>query len=527
MSMNKKISFKKEARKHLMEGVESVALTVQVTLGPKGRNVVLENYRNSGFINVTKDGVSVAEQIFLKDGQRNLGAQLMKQAASKTMEIAGDGTTTSTVLAYSLVKKGVEHIDNGSNPVEYSKGMKAACDEVTKQLAEMAQVIKAEDEEILSTATISANNDKDLGALVAEAINKVGVDGVVKIEPSGRLDSFVETIAGMQSPSGFDKPYYVNSAKNTFEYGDCYVLITDRIISSVADVIPVIQASITAGRGLVIIASDVYGEAEGTIVTNIQNNNIKCCVVKAPSYDNNQRNLLQDIATATGGQVYFKDDGKTLSAPFNPNNLGTCSKVIIDKNESVFVGGGGAKKLIEERVEQIKKLVELREDFAEERLARFIGSVAVIKLGAATDVELGERKDRVDDAIHATKAALKEGIVSGGGTAYAKIAKKALSEGLPTKNKDWDLGYESVIRSITDPLRFIIENSGGNADDIIEQISFENGDTGYDAKAEEMCNMKERGIIDPVKVNRVALENAVSVASMICTTEAVVYTDVD
>ena len=518
--MAKDIKFDIEARDGIKRGVDALANAVKVTLGPKGRNVIIG--KAFGGPTVTKDGVSVAKEIELEDTLENMGAQMVKEVASKTNDLAGDGTTTATVLAQAIVKEGLKNVAAGANPLDLKRGIDKAVEAITTNLNEQSQEVGSSSDKIEQVASISANNDKVIGELIAEAFNKVGKEGVITVEEAKGTETYVDVVEGMQFDRGYLSPYFTtNSEKMVAELENPYILIFDQKISAMKDLLPVLEPVAQSGKPLLIIAEDVDGEALATLVVNKLRGALKIAAVKAPGFGDRRKAMLEDIAILTGGTVISEERGYTLENA-TIEQLGTAEKVAIDKDNTTIVNGAGEEDLIKNRVNQIKSQIETTtsdydREKLQERLAKLAGGVAVLYVGAASEVEMKEKKDRVDDALHATRAAVEEGIVAGGGVALVR-AKQVL-EGIATENNDEVTGVQIVNRAIEAPLRTIVENAGGEGSVVIAKVIEGKDDFGYNAKTEEYVNMLEAGIIDPKKVTRVALENAASVSGMILTTE--------
>ena len=518
--MAKDIKFDIEARDGLKRGVDALANAVKVTLGPKGRNVIIS--KAFGGPSVTKDGVSVAKEIELEDALENMGAQMVKEVASKTNDLAGDGTTTATVLAQAIVKEGLKNVDAGANPMDLKRGIEKAVDAIVGDLEKQAQTVGDAVEKIKQVAAVSANNDETIGDLIAQAFEKVGKEGVITVEEAKGMDTYVDVVEGMQFDRGYLSPYFVtDSEKMTTELDSPYILLFDKKISAMKDLLPVLEPVAQSGKPLLIIAEDVDGEALATLVVNKLRGSLKIAAVKAPGFGDRRKAMLEDIAILTGGTVIAEERGFTLENA-TIDMLGTCEKVSIDKDNTTIVNGAGAGDDITARVSQIKSQIETTtsdydKEKLQERLAKLAGGVAVLYVGAASEVEMKEKKDRVDDALHATRAAVEEGIVAGGGVALVR-AKKALAS-VETMNADEATGLQIVERAIEAPLRTIVENAGGEGSVVVAKVMEGENDFGYDAKSETYVNLMEAGIIDPKKVTRVAIENAASVSGMILTTE--------
>ncbi|SDR83046.1 chaperonin GroEL [Christiangramia echinicola] len=518
--MAKDIKFDIQARNGIKRGVDALANAVKVTLGPKGRNVIIS--KSFGAPTVTKDGVTVAKEIELEDPLANMGAQMVKEVASKTNDLAGDGTTTATVLAQAIVKEGLKNVAAGANPMDLKRGIDKAVIALTADLAKQTKEVGDSSEKIKQVASISANNDDMIGDLIAQAFGKVGKEGVITVEEAKGTETHVDVVEGMQFDRGYLSPYFVtNSEKMTADLEDPYILLFDKKISSMKDLLPVLEPVAQSGKPLLIIAEDVDGEALATLVVNKLRGSLKIAAVKAPGFGDRRKAMLEDIAILTGGTVISEERGFSLENA-TIDMLGTAEKVAIDKDNTTIVNGAGEDKAIKERVNQIKAQIEsTTSDYdrekLQERLAKLAGGVAVLYVGAASEVEMKEKKDRVDDALHATRAAVEEGIVAGGGVALVR-AQAVLSK-IKTENADEATGVQIVSRAIESPLRTIVENAGGEGSVVINKVLEGKKDFGYDAKTDTYVDMMKAGIIDPKKVTRVALENAASVAGMILTTE--------
>ncbi|MEO9662807.1 chaperonin GroEL [Maribacter dokdonensis] len=518
--MAKDIKFDIDARDGLKRGVDALANAVKVTLGPKGRNVIIS--KSFGAPQVTKDGVTVAKEIELENPLENMGAQMVKEVASKTNDLAGDGTTTATVLAQAIVKEGLKNVAAGANPMDLKRGIDKAVEAIVADLAKQSKKVGDSSEKIKQVASISANNDETIGDLIAQAFGKVGKEGVITVEEAKGTDTYVDVVEGMQFDRGYLSPYFVtDSEKMVSELDSPYILLFDKKISSMKDLLPVLEPVAQSGKPLLIIAEDVDGEALATLVVNKLRGSLKIAAVKAPGFGDRRKAMLEDIAILTGGTVISEERGFSLDNT-TLEMLGTCEKVQIDKDNTTIVNGGGVAKDIKTRVNQIKSQIETTtsdydKEKLQERLAKLAGGVAVLYVGAASEVEMKEKKDRVDDALHATRAAVEEGIVAGGGVALVR-AKSVLSK-VSTDNEDEATGLQIVARAIEAPLRTIVSNAGGEGSVVIAKILEGKGDYGYDAKSEKYVEMMKAGIIDPKKVTRVALENAASVSGMILTTE--------
>ncbi|MEK9559307.1 MAG: chaperonin GroEL [Flavobacteriaceae bacterium] len=518
--MAKDIKFDIEARDGLKRGVDALANAVKVTLGPKGRNVIIS--KSFGGPSVTKDGVSVAKEVELTDELENMGAQMVKEVASKTNDLAGDGTTTATVLAQAIVKEGLKNVAAGANPMDLKRGIDKAVEALVEDLHKQSKTVGDSTDKIKQVAAISANNDGTIGDLIAQAFEKVGKEGVITVEEAKGTDTYVDVVEGMQFDRGYLSPYFVtDSEKMTTELESPYILLYDKKISAMKDLLPVLEPVAQSGKPLLIIAEDVDGEALATLVVNKLRGSLRIAAVKAPGFGDRRKAMLEDIAILTGGTVIAEERGFSLDNA-TIDMLGTAEKVSIDKDNTTIVNGAGNADDITARVNQIKAQIETTtsdydKEKLQERLAKLAGGVAVLYVGAASEVEMKEKKDRVDDALHATRAAVEEGIVAGGGVALVR-AKSVLSS-IETTNADEKTGIQIVERAIEAPLRTIVENAGGEGSVVVSKVLEGKNDFGYDAKTEQYVNMLEAGIIDPKKVTRVALENAASVSGMILTTE--------
>jgi len=516
--MAKDIRYNIEARNGIKAGVDKLANAVKVTLGPKGRNVIIS--KSFGAPTVTKDGVTVAKEIELKDELENMGAQMVKEVASKTNDLAGDGTTTATVLAQAIVKEGLKNVAAGANPMDLKRGIDKAVEAIVAELGNLSQEVGDSSDKIKQVASISANNDDVVGDLIAQAFGKVGKEGVITVEEAKGTDTYVDVVEGMQFDRGYLSPYFVtDSEKMTTELENPYILIVDKKVSSMKDLMPVLEPAAQSGKPLLIIAEDVEGEALATLVVNKLRGSLKIAAVKAPGFGDRRKAMLEDIAILTGGTVISEERGFTLENA-TIDMLGTAETITIDKDNTTIVNGGGDGDNIKNRVNQIKSQIETTtsdydREKLQERLAKLAGGVAVLYVGAASEVEMKEKKDRVDDALHATRAAVEEGIVAGGGVALVR-SLKAL-DSLKAETDDEATGIQIVAKAVESPLRTIVENAGGEGSVVINKVM--EGDKGYDAKTSTYVDMLEAGIIDPKKVTRVALENAASVSGMILTTE--------
>lgn len=521
--MSKKITFDVEARDHLKRGVDALADAVKVTLGPKGRNVVID--KKFGAPTITKDGVSVAKEIELKDPIENMGAQMVKEVASKTADIAGDGTTTATVLAQAMVSAGLRNVAAGANPMDLKRGIDKAVNAVVENLKKISKEVGDDNSKIEQVATISANNDNTIGKLIAEAMAKVKKEGVITVEEAKGTETYVDIVEGMQFDRGYLSPYFVtNSEKMIAELENPYILIYDKKISSMKDLLPILEKAAQTGHPLLIISEDVEGEALATLVVNKIRGSLKIAAVKAPGFGDRRKAMLEDIAILTGGTLISEEQGRKLEDA-TLEDLGTCEKITIDKDNTTIVNGAGEKSAIDARVNQIKAQIETTtsdydKEKLQERLAKLAGGVAVLYVGAATEVEMKEKKDRVDDALHATRAAVEEGIIPGGGVAY--IRSLSVLDDLKGDHSDETTGVSIVRRALEEPLRQIVANAGGEGSVIVQKVRDGKDDFGYNARTEEFENLLAAGVIDPTKVARVALENAGSIAGMMLTTECVI-----
>jgi chaperonin GroEL len=522
--MAKQIFFDIEARNKMKKGVDVLANAVKVTLGPKGRNVVLE--KKFGAPSVTKDGVTVAKEIELEDPIENMGAQMVKEVASKTADIAGDGTTTATVLAQSIISEGLKMVAAGANPMDLKRGIDKAVQLVVENLKGQSQTVGSDSKKIQQVATISANNDETIGKLIAEAFGKVGKEGVITVEEAKGTDTTVDVVEGMQFDRGYISPYFVtNSEKMEAELQNPYILIYDKKISAMKDILHILEKVAQSGRPLLIIAEDLEGEALATLVVNKLRGTLKVAAVKAPGFGDRRKEMLTDIAILTAGTVISEEQGYKLENA-DLTYLGQASSVTIDKDNTTVVGGKGKKTDIVARVNQIKAQVEnttsdYDKEKLQERLAKLSGGVAVLYVGAATEVEMKEKKDRVDDALHATRAAVEEGIVPGGGVAFIR-AIDALDAKVRGQIEDEQTGMQIVRRALEEPLRILTANAGIDGSIVVQKIKEGKGDFGFNARTETYENLFKAGVIDPTKVSRVALENAASIAGMLLTTECVI-----
>ena len=520
--MAKEIHFDTKAREQLKLGIDAIAKAVKITLGPKGRNVIID--KKFGAPSVTKDGVSVAKEIELKDPVENMGAQLVKEVASKTADDAGDGTTTATVLAQAIFTNGIKNVAAGANPMDIKRGIDKAVAAVVADLQKQSRPI-ADSTEITQVAAISANNDPEVGKMIAEAMDKVGKDGVITVEEAKGIETEVKTVEGMQFDRGYLSPYFVtNTEKMEAELETPYILIYDKKISNMKELLPILEAVAQTSNPMLIISEDVEGEALATLVVNKIRGSLKVAAVKAPGFGDRRKAMLEDIATLTGGTVISEERGYKLENA-TIEYLGTADKINIDKDNTTIVNGNGDKKDIQSRINQIKSQIETTtsdydKEKLQERLAKLSGGVAILYIGASTEIEMKEKKDLVDDALHATRAAVQEGVVAGGGVAFIRAAK-ALDK-VKASNEDQETGINIVRIALEAPLRTIVENSGCEGSVIAQQVKKEKGDYGYNAQTDKFEHMFEAGVIDPTKVTRLALENAASIASLILTTECVI-----
>ncbi|MGN7203308.1 chaperonin GroEL [Pedobacter sp. SAFR-022] len=524
--MSKQVKYNVEARDALKRGVDILANAVKVTLGPKGRNVIID--KKFGSPAITKDGVTVAKEIELKDPIENMGAQMVKEVASKTADIAGDGTTTATVLAQAIVTAGIKNVAAGANPMDLKRGIDKAVAAIVDNLRQQSQTVGEDNNKIKQVASISANNDEVIGSLIAEAMGKVGKDGVITVEEAKGTETEVKTVEGMQFDRGYLSPYFVTNAdKMEAELENPYILIYDKKISNMKELLPVLEKQVQTGKPLLIIAEDLDGEALATLVVNKIRGSLKVAAVKAPGFGDRRKAMLEDIAILTGGTVISEERGYKLENA-DLSYLGTAEKVVIDKDNTTVINGAGQPDDIKSRVSQIKAQIETTtsdydKEKLQERLAKLAGGVAVLYVGAASEVEMKEKKDRVDDALHATRAAVEEGIVAGGGVAFIR-AIEAL-EGMKGSNEDETTGIAIVKRAVEEPLRQICQNAGIEGSIIVQKVKEGSADFGYNARTDVYENLIAAGVIDPTKVSRVALENAASIAAMLLTTECVLADD--
>jgi chaperonin GroEL len=521
--MAKEITFDTSAREKLKAGVDAMANAVKVTLGPKGRNVVID--KKFGAPHITKDGVTVAKEIELKDPIENMGAQMLKEVASKTADMAGDGTTTATVLAQSIVTSGLKNVASGANPMDLKRGIDKAVAAVVAELKKTSKTVGSDNAKIKQVASISANNDEAIGTLIADAMQKVGTEGVITVEEAKGTETEVKTVEGMQFDRGYLSPYFVTNAENMeADLDNAFILIYDKKVSTMKELLPVLEKTAQTGRPLLIIAEDVDGEALATLVVNKIRGALKVAAVKAPGFGDRRKAMLQDIAILTGGQVISEETGLKLENA-TLEDLGRAEKITVDKDNTTIVNGVGSKESIQARIAEIKAQIDkTTSDYdrekLQERLAKLAGGVAVLYIGAATEVEMKEKKDRVDDALHATRAAVEEGIVPGGGVALIRAGK--VLEKLKGLNDDENTGISIITRAIEEPLRQIIFNAGGEGAVVVNKVREGKDDFGYNARTEVFENLIAAGVIDPTKVVRVALENAASIAGMLLTTECVI-----
>jgi len=517
------ITYSADARSALKKGVDKLADAVKATLGPKGRNVVID--KKFGAPTVTKDGVTVAKEIELEDPAENMGAQMVREVASKTSDVAGDGTTTATVLAQAIVREGMKNVTAGANPMDLKRGIDLAVIRVVEELKKISKTVGDDKKKIAQVGAISANNDATIGELIANAMERVGKDGVITVEEAKGTETTVEWVEGMQFDRGYLSPYFVTDA-DTMEtvLETPYILIHDKKISVMKDLLPVLEKIAQAGRSLLIIAEDLEGEALATLVVNKLRGTLKVCAVKAPGFGDRRKAMLEDIAVLTGGTVISEEKGFKLENT-QVSYLGTAKRVTIDKDNTTIVEGAGKKEDIKKRINEIKVQIDKTtsdydKEKLQERLAKLSGGVAVLKVGAATEVEMKEKKARVEDALHATRAAVEEGIVPGGGVAYLRVQPKL--EDMKTENEDQAIGVEIVKRALEEPIRMIVQNAGLEGSVIVNKVKEGKDDYGFNAQTEKYENLVQTGVIDPTKVTRIALENAASVAGLVLTTEATI-----
>ena len=521
--MAKQITFDTEARGKLKAGIDALANAVKVTLGPKGRNVVIQ--KSFGAPQVTKDGVTVAKEIELEDPIENMGAQLVKEVASRTADAAGDGTTTATVLAQAMVTAGMKYVAAGANPMDLKRGINKAKSAIIEDLKSQSEVIGNDFEKVQQVGAISANNDNEIGSLIADAMKRVSKDGVITVEEAKGTETYVDEVMGMQFDRGYLSPYFVTNAEDMkSEYESPLVLIHDKKISNTADLIPILEKAAGAGRPLLIIAEDIESQALGLLVVNRLRGGLKVVAVKAPGFGDRRKAMLEDIAILTGGTVISEEKGYKLDG-VELSHLGSAEKITVDKDNTTIVDGAGKKNAIKSRIGQIKQQIETTtsdydREKLQERLAKLSGGVAVLYVGASTEVEMKEKKDRVDDALHATRAAVEEGIVTGGGVALIR-AMNSLNK-VQGENEDENMGIQIVKKSLEFPLRTIADNAGVDGSVVLQNVQTSKGSNGYNAKTDKYEDLKKAGVIDPTKVTRIAIENAASIAGMVLTTEAVI-----
>ncbi|MBK6364193.1 MAG: chaperonin GroEL [Saprospiraceae bacterium] len=521
--MAKIISFDSNARTKLKSGIDQLANAVKVTLGPKGRNVVIQ--KSFGAPVITKDGVTVAKEIELEDPVENMGAQMVKEVASKTADAAGDGTTTATVLAQAMVNAGMKYVTAGANPMDLKRGIDKAVHSIIADLKDQSEVVGSDFKKIKQVASISANNDDEIGTLIADAMKRVSKDGVITVEEAKGTDTYVDEVIGMQFDRGYLSPYFITNTENmTTEYENPLILIHDKKISNVQEIVPILEKAVQTGRPLLIIAEDVESQALGTLVVNRLRAGLKIVAVKAPGFGDRRKAMLEDIAILTGGTVISDEQGYKLENT-ELTHLGQAEKITIDKDNTTIVNGKGKKADINARIAQIKAQIETTtsdydKEKLQERLAKLAGGVAVLYVGAATEVEMKEKKDRVDDALNATRAAVEEGIVAGGGVALVRAMASLIN--LKGLNEDENLGIQIVKKALESPLRTIAENAGIDGSVVLQEVLKSKGANGYNARTGEYEDLKKAGVIDPTKVTRIALENAGSIASMVLTTECVI-----
>ncbi len=521
--MAKMIEFDSAARDELKKGVDALSNAVKVTLGPRGRNVVID--KKFGAPQVTKDGVTVAKEIELKDAFQNMGAQMIKEVASKTSDSAGDGTTTATVLAQWIIKEGLKNVTAGANPMDLKKGIDAAVEAMVTNLKSMTKEVGDDNSKIEQVATISANNDNTIGKLIAEAMEKVSKEGVITVEEAKGTETYVDVVEGMQFDRGYQSPYFItNSEKMEADLEEPYILLVEKKISNMKDLLPLLEKTVQTGKPLLIISEEVEGEALATLVVNKIRGTVKVCAVKAPGFGDRRKEMLQDIAILTGGTVISEERGYNLENA-DLTYLGKAEKVVVDKENTTIVNGKGKKEDIEARVNQIKAQIETTtsdydKEKLQERLAKLSGGVAVLYVGASSEIEMKEKKDRVDDALNATRAAVEEGIIPGGGVGLIRALH--VLDNLELDNADQQTGVQIVKKAVEAPMRIIVENAGHDGSIVLEKVKAGKGDFGYNARTENYENLFKTGVIDPTKVTRIALENAASVAGMLLTTECII-----
>ncbi len=518
----KEIKFGDDARQRMLKGVNTLANAVKITLGPKGRNVVLD--KSFGAPTVTKDGVSVAKEIELKDKFENMGVQMLKEVASKTSDVAGDGTTTATVLAQSIVTEGLKSVAAGMNPMDLKRGIDKAVIAVVEELENISKPCD-DQKSIAQVGTISANDDSAIGDIIAEAMSKVGKEGVITVEEGSGLDNELDVVEGMQFDRGYLSPYFINNQQSmSVELEEPYILLHDKKVSNIRELLPILEAVAKAGRSLLLIAEDVEGEALATLVVNTIRGIVKVSAVKAPGFGDRRKAMLEDLATLTGGTVIAEEVGLTLEK-VGLDDLGTAKRIVITKDDTTVIDGAGKASDIESRINQVRKQIEdstsdYDREKLQERVAKLAGGVAVIKVGAATEIEMKEKKARVEDALHSTRAAVEEGVVAGGGVALLR-ALKAL-DGMKGDNDDQNIGINIIRRSLQEPLRQIVNNAGGEPSVVVNEVIKRKGNEGYNAATDEYGDMIKMGILDPTKVTRYALQNAASIAGLLVTTEAMI-----
>ncbi|NBC24000.1 MAG: chaperonin GroEL [Bacteroidetes bacterium] len=521
--MAKEITFDTKARQQLKKGIDTLADAVKVTLGPKGRNVVID--KSFGAPQITKDGVTVAKEIELKDPIENMGAQMVKEVASKTADLAGDGTTTATVLAQSMVSAGMKYVVGGANPLDLKRGIDLGVKAVIEDLKNQSEIIGDDFDKIKQVGAISANSDNQIGSLIADAMKRVTKDGVITVEEAKGTETYVDEVIGMQFDRGYLSPYFVTDTENMItEYENPYILIHDKKISNMQDILPLLEKAVGNGRPLLMIAEDVESQALGVLVVNKLRGQLKVVAVKAPGFGDRRKAMLEDIAILTGGTVISEEKGFKLEN-VELDHLGSAEKITIDKDNTTIVNGKGEQDMIDARVNQIKQQIESTtsdydKEKLQERLAKLAGGVAVLYVGASSEIEMKEKKDRVDDALHATRAAVEEGIVAGGGVALARAIDKI--QNLDSENEDQDIGIQIVKKALEGPLRAIVENAGYEGSIVLQEVLKNTGSYGFNARTGVYEDLKEAGVIDPTKVTRIALENAGSIAGMILTTECVI-----
>ncbi|PHN01402.1 chaperonin GroEL [Flavilitoribacter nigricans] len=521
--MAKEISFNRDAREKLRAGVDALANAVKVTLGPKGRNVVIQ--KSFGAPQVTKDGVTVAKEVELEDPVENMGAQMVKEVASKTADIAGDGTTTATVLAQAMINAGLKNVTSGANPMDLKRGIDKATKVVIEALKKQSETIGDDLDKIRQVGAVSANNDNEIGTLIADAMKRVSKDGVITVEEAKGTETYVDEVLGMQFDRGYLSPYFVTNTEDmTTEYENPYILIHDKKISNMQEILPILEQVVQSGSPLLIIAEDIESQALGVLVVNRLRAQLKIVAVKAPGFGDRRKAMLEDIAILTGGTVISEEKGYKLDS-VTMDQLGRAEKINVDKDNTTIVNGAGQEEMIDARIKQIKQQIEnTTSDYdrekLQERLAKLSGGVAVLHVGAPTEVEMKEKKDRVDDALHATRAAVEEGIVPGGGVALIRTIA-ALSD-LKGENEDQTIGIQIVKKALEAPLRIIADNAGAEGSVVLQQVLSAKDSHGYNARTNEYEDLKKAGVIDPTKVTRIALENAASIAGMVLTTECVI-----